>query len=140
LERSVRRNPSGDSALDLERRRRLRQPAAEVELSFERTFTGSYRPGEPHDVMTIDPAGTGDTFDSAGIHLRVRLYCEFSGQPVVGELAVLFSSSLVGNMQFYASMLTDSGVPRHDARRRLLARAHLVRRWLRRHWNSHQGQ
>ena len=49
----------------------------EVELSFARTFTGSYRPGEPHDVLTINPAGTGDTLDDAGIRLRVRLTCEF---------------------------------------------------------------
>jgi len=84
------------------------QIATEVQLSFDRTFTGSYRTGQPHDVLTIDPAGTGDTFDAAGIHLRVRLYCQFSEQPVVGEVAVLFSSHLLGSMYFTASMPTDS--------------------------------
>jgi len=86
---------------------------ADVELTFARRFTGTYRPGEPYDVVTIDPAGTGETLDDVGVALRVRLFCDCFGVdtgPLVGvpaEEIVLFSSSLATGSPFFASMPTD---------------------------------
>lgn len=51
----------------------------ETDIRFDRTFTGKYRPGEPYDYVTVDPAGTGETFADAGISIRVRLKCENLG-------------------------------------------------------------
>jgi len=87
---------------------------ADVELTFARWFTGTYRPGEPYDVVTIDPAGTGETLDDVGISLRLRLFCDCFGTdtgPVAGlaaEEIVLFNNQLVGGNFFTASTPTDS--------------------------------
>lgn len=70
---------------------------ADVDLQFGRVFEGAYRPGEPYDVLTIDPAGTGETFEEMGISLRVRLRCELSGLFLVGlpaESIILYSPQL----------------------------------------------
>jgi hypothetical protein len=50
--------------------------AAEVNVVSTRRFTGAYRHGEPYDVLTIDPTGTGESLASAGITVRIRLVCE----------------------------------------------------------------
>lgn len=76
---------------------------AEIVLTFDRTYTGNYRPGEPYDYITINPAGTGETLEDTGITLRIRALCVpigaplDQGQPIVGLPAdeiVLFSTSL----------------------------------------------
>ena len=70
---------------------------ADVDLHFGRVFEGAYRPGEPYDVLTIDPAGTGETFEEMDISLRVRLRCEVSGLFLVGlpaESIILYSTQL----------------------------------------------
>ena len=36
-------------------------------VSFTRTYTGSYRLGEPYDYVTIAPDGSGETFAATGI-------------------------------------------------------------------------
>ena len=59
-------------------------PVAATDLVFSRTFTGTYRNGEPYDVLTIDPAGAGDTLEDVGISLRVRLTCACIGYPLEG--------------------------------------------------------
>jgi hypothetical protein len=76
-------------------------PWAEVDVTFDRTYSGNYRPGEPYDYVTINPDGSGETFEDMGITLRLRLICGLLGQPpgtpIVGMPAneiVLFSSSL----------------------------------------------
>ena len=71
--------------------------AADVDLQFGRVFEGTYRPGEPYDILTINPACTGETFEEMGISLRVRLRCEFGGQILVGvpaEDIILYSSQI----------------------------------------------
>ena len=70
---------------------------ADIDLQFGRVFEGAYRPGEPYDVLTIDPAGSGETFEEMGISLRVRLRCEYSGLFLVGlpaESIILYSTQL----------------------------------------------
>jgi len=70
---------------------------ADVDLQFSRVFEGAYRPGEPYDVLTIDPACTGETFEEMGITLRVRLRCELSGLFLVGlpaEDIILFNTQV----------------------------------------------
>lgn len=90
-------------------------PGAELDLRFERTFTGSYRYGEPYDVLTIDPAGTGETLADIGVTLRVRVYCDCWGQdmgPIAGLPATgiaLYSNSLCGCPFLTAAAPTDSG-------------------------------
>src|SRR5262249_53523291 len=42
-----------------------------------------------HDRITISPNGTGDTFASTGITIRVGIR-NFAGEPVIGEPAVEF--------------------------------------------------
>lgn len=85
-----------------------------VELNFARRFTGTYRPGEPYDVLTIDPSGAGETLEDVGISLRVRLFCDCFGidtGPLVGvpaEEIVLFSSSLALGTVLTAFMPTDA--------------------------------
>ena len=85
-----------------------------VELSFARRFAGTYRPGEPYDVLTIDPSWTGETLEDVGISLRVRLFCDCFGidtGPLAGLPAaeiVLYSSSLALGTVLTASMPTDS--------------------------------
>jgi len=51
-------------------------PQAELDLQFARTFTGSYRNGEPLNLFTITPSGSGETLEDVGITLRMRLYCD----------------------------------------------------------------
>jgi len=73
---------------------------ADVDLTFSRQFTGGYRAGEPYDVVTIHPDGTGDSLEDVGITLRVRPLCEcFPPRPVPGipaEQIILYSSSSCG--------------------------------------------
>lgn len=88
-------------------------PEAEIVLEFSRTFTGSYRTGEPHDVWTVDPSGSGETLEEAGIRLRIRLVCtNFTPpRPVAGlaaEEIQLFSSALCSCAGIYASQPTDA--------------------------------
>src|SRR5262249_55125109 len=48
------------------------------------TFTGSYRTGDPYDVVTVSPAGGGGTFAGGGIPISVRMRgC--TGAPMVGS-------------------------------------------------------
>ena len=89
-------------------------PAAEVQLTFANTFTGTYRTGEPFDVVTIDPAGTSEALDDVGISLRVRLYCDCFGQdygPLAGlppDVILLFANSLHPAASWFASTATDA--------------------------------
>lgn len=54
-----------------------------VSIVFARVFTGTYRPGEPRDILTIVP-GTGlETLASNGIGVRVRLVNHL-GVPLAG--------------------------------------------------------
>jgi len=65
-------------------------------VTFSRTFSGIYRPGEPYDVVTISPDGSGETFASLGITIGVRLR-DCNGVPLVGIPAqeiVLFNSAM----------------------------------------------
>jgi len=54
-----------------------------VQVTFACRFTGSYRTGEPLDVVTVSPNGNGDTFAQSGISIRVFLRDD-EGRPVVG--------------------------------------------------------
>lgn len=57
-----------------------------VEVDYACTFTGSYRNGEPKDVVTVSPTGNGETLAENGISIRVYLRnCQ--GEPVVGSPA-----------------------------------------------------
>jgi hypothetical protein len=69
-------------------------PAADVDLQFQRRFQGSYRHGEPYDVVTVLPNGGGDTLEGAGITLRLRIYCEGYGRDL-GPIAGLPASEIV---------------------------------------------
>jgi hypothetical protein len=42
-----------------------------VEVEYACTFTGSYRTGEPLDIITIAPDGSGETFAENGISIEV---------------------------------------------------------------------
>ncbi len=54
-----------------------------VQVDYACTFTGSYRTGEPKDVITVSPDGSGETFAENGISIRVYLRnCQ--GEPVAG--------------------------------------------------------
>lgn len=84
----------------------------EVELVFDRQFQGTYRPGEPYDVVTVVPNGTGESLASVGITLRVQLVCSCPGVGAIagipaGEMG-LFSSSLATCALFTASHDTDA--------------------------------
>jgi hypothetical protein len=90
-------------------------PIAAVDLHFDRQFTGTYRPGEPYDVVTILPDGTGETLAQTGIRLRIRVRCSFMGQPldpipgIPAEEMVLWSASLCGGgAALQADRPTDS--------------------------------
>ncbi len=89
-------------------------PVATVEVQFDRRFTGSYRHGEPNNVLTILPDGTGETLSQAGIHLRVRLWCSFMGtpqQPIQGMPAdqmILWASGLCVGTPLQADHATDA--------------------------------
>ena len=89
-------------------------PCAELELQFDRRFTGTYRTGEPFDMLTILPDGTGDTLEGMGIHLRLRVRCCFFDQqldPAAGipaEEIVLWSSGLCLQAPLHADHPTDT--------------------------------
>ena len=75
--------------------------SAEVILDFSRHFTGSYRTGEPYDVLTIHPDGSGDSLEDTGITLRVRPLCECGGPPrpipgLAADQILLYSSDTCG--------------------------------------------
>ena len=65
-------------------------------VTFTRTYTMNYNPGQPYDYVTIAPDGRGETFAATGITIRVFLKnCQ--GQPLVGVPAQqvnLFSPSI----------------------------------------------
>lgn len=65
-------------------------------VSFSKTYSGAYRPGQPYDYVTISPNGAGETFSGTGIAIRVYLK-NCNGAPIVGVPAqeiVLFNSNL----------------------------------------------
>lgn len=65
-----------------------------VDVDFACVFTGTYRTGEPRDIITVSPDGGGETFAENGISLRVYLRnCQ--GEPLVGVPAE--SISLAAN-------------------------------------------
>ena len=67
-----------------------------VSATFERVFTGSYRPGQPFDVVTARPDGEGETLAQLGITVSVRIV-DCLNQPRVGIPAqniILFHSDL----------------------------------------------
>lgn len=69
----------------------------QIELTFSRTFQGSYRHGEPYDVLTVTPNGSGETLARVGIGLRIQIVCSCGGFPIAGippEDMVLFSSGM----------------------------------------------
>ena len=67
-----------------------------VTVSFSKTYSGSYRTGQPYDYVTISPQGNGETFASTGIAIRVYLRnCQ--NMPIAGvpkEQILLVNSSL----------------------------------------------
>jgi hypothetical protein len=89
-------------------------PCAEVDLQFERRFTGTYRPGEPYDVLTILPDGSGETLSQIGIRLRLRIRCCYFDRPldpVAGfpaEEIVLYDTHLCIAMPMHADRPTDA--------------------------------
>ena len=54
-----------------------------VEVDYACTFTGTYRTGEPRDVITVAPDGSGETLAENGITVHVYLR-DCQGEPVVG--------------------------------------------------------
>lgn len=52
-------------------------------VSFSKTYTGSYRTGQPYDYVTISPDGGGETFAGTGITIEVCLR-NCLGMPLVG--------------------------------------------------------
>jgi hypothetical protein len=65
-------------------------------VTFSKTYTGSYRTGQPYDYVTITPEGSGETFASTGITFKVYLR-NCLGAPLVGvppQDVVLFHPSL----------------------------------------------
>ena len=88
-------------------------PAMQSEVSFSRRFEGTYRPGEPYDVVTIRPDGGGETFADAGIRIRIRLICiqpdgirPFAGIPA--EYIMLWSPALCLSTSKTADGPTDA--------------------------------
>jgi hypothetical protein len=85
-----------------------------LDLHFDHRFTGDYRHGEPFDVLTILPDGSGETLAQAGIRLRVRLCCSLAGDcqdPLAGvpaEEIVLWSAGLCSGTPMHADSPTDS--------------------------------
>jgi len=65
-------------------------------VTFTRTYTMNYNPGQPYDYVTVAPNGRGETFAQLGITIRVFLKnCQ--GEPLVGVPAqqiTLFNPSL----------------------------------------------
>lgn len=64
--------------------------------TFSNTFSGIYRPGQPYDVVTLLPDGSGETFASVGITIEVYLR-NCVGTPLAGVPAqeiILFNSGL----------------------------------------------
>ena len=67
-----------------------------VEVTFNGTYNGTYRPGEPYDYLTVTPDGTGETLADTGILVEVFAVSP-QGDPYVGIPAseiVLFSPDL----------------------------------------------
>jgi hypothetical protein len=84
---------------------------AKVELGFSRTFSGTYRHGEPYDVLTIDPAGRGETLEGLGISLGFRFTCSCAGYPLEGipaDAIVLYSHELCLCVPWTAARPTDA--------------------------------
>lgn len=72
-------------------------PEVQVDVTFDRVYTGNYNPGQPYDYVTISPDGEGETFADMGITIRLRFTCPSTGWPVVqipAEEIVLFSNTL----------------------------------------------
>jgi hypothetical protein len=63
--------------------------------SFSCTFTGTYRSGEPKDVVTISPSHDGETLASVGITIRVFVRDD-QGLPVAGIPAAALRLQPVG--------------------------------------------
>ena len=87
--------------------------AVEVDLRFDRRFQGTYRPGEPYDVLTVLPNGGGETLAEVGITLRVRFVCNEPGNvtPIVGlpwQEIVLYSPTIGSCTWMYAARSTDA--------------------------------
>jgi len=64
--------------------------------TFANTFSDNYRPGEPYDVVSILPDGSGETLASVGITIEIYIR-NCNGTPVAGVAAqeiVMFSPSL----------------------------------------------
>lgn len=65
-------------------------------VTFSQTFTGTYRHGEPADVLTIDPSSSGETLAERGITIRIRIAGVASGPwaGVPAEEILLYNSAL----------------------------------------------
>lgn len=90
-------------------------PLATVQLTFDHVYTGSYRPGESYDTVTIRPDGRGETFEGLGISLRLQVTCGDFDQPIGPPLAgipaeqvVLYSSLVHFCSPKYADHETDA--------------------------------
>lgn len=71
--------------------------SSSVSVTFAQVFTGTYRTGEPRDILTIVP-GTGlETLASNGITINVRLLNHL-GEPLAGvaEQDILLGKSSIG--------------------------------------------
>ena len=77
-------------------------------VTFTRTYTANYNPGQPYDYVTVAPDGTGETFAQLGITIRVFLKnCQ--GQPLAGVPAqqiALFNPNLC---ICYGGGISDAG-------------------------------
>lgn len=51
------------------------------EVTFDRTFSGNYRPGEPYDVITARPDGAGETLADIGVRIDVTVR-NYQGVPI----------------------------------------------------------
>lgn len=72
-------------------------PTAEAFVTFDRVFEGNYNPGQPYDVVTIAPDGSGETFEEMGITIRLRFTCPTTGWPIVGvpaDVVQIWSNTL----------------------------------------------
>jgi hypothetical protein len=64
----------------------------QMELTFSRRFEGGYRPGEPYDVLTIAPNGSGETLAQIGVRLRVQIVCSCEA---IGPIAGIPAAEMV---------------------------------------------
>lgn len=86
--------------------------SAQVEVHCDRVFRGSYRTGEPFDVLTVAPDGSGETLEEVGITLRVRIICNVFGDitPITQlprQEIVLYSTTIGVCTPLYAARATD---------------------------------